>query len=150
MRSISLLLAAACATSGGSSGGTIAIKSFGYPSARPVNYSVGNGLITGSNLDARLDQGCIRGTMGGTPIQLCSDPANPNHWSGATGDFTAVLSPDKRSVNVEGYLGPGRQLPLNQVIPLGEGPAWDQLRLNPALLVIASTAADLQAARIRR
>jgi len=150
MRSISLLLAAACATSGGSSGGTIAIKSFGYPSARAVNYSVGNGVITGSNLDARLDQGCIRGTMGGTPIQLCSDPANPNHWSGATGDFTAVLSPDKRSVNVEGYLGPGRQVPVNQVIPLGEGPAWDQLRLNPALLVIASTAADLQAARSRR
>ena len=150
MRSISLLLAAACATSGGSSGGTVAIKSFGYPSARPVSYSVGNGVITGSNLDARVDQGCIRGTMGGTPIQLCSDPANPNHWSGATGDFTAVVSPDKRSVNVEGYLGPGRQLPLNQVIPLGEGPAWDQLRLNPALLVIASTAADLQAARMRR
>jgi len=150
MRSISLLLAAACATSGGPTGGTIAIKSFGYPSARPVSYSVGKGVITGSNFDARLDQGCVRGTMRGTPIQLCSDPANPNHWSGATGDFTAVLSPDKRSVNVEGYLGPGRQLPLNQVIPLGEGPAWDQLRLNPALLVIASTAADLQAARIRR
>jgi hypothetical protein len=151
MRSIPLLLlAAACATSGGSSGGTIAIKSFGYPSARPVSYSVGKGVITGSNLDARLDQGCIRGTMRGTPIQLCSDPANPNHWTGTSGDFTAVLGPDGRSVNVEGYfLLDIRQVTLNQVIPLGEGPAWDELRRNPALLVIASTAADLQAAHIR-
>ncbi len=151
MRSITLLLAAACATSSGSSGGTIAIKSFGYPSARPVSYSVGKGVITGSNLDARLDQGCIRGTMRGTPIQLCSDPANPNHWTGATGDFTAVLSPDKRSVNVEGYLllDPIRQVEVSQVIPLGQGAAWDELRRNPALLVIASTAADLQAAHIR-
>ena len=151
MRSISLLLAAACATSAGSSGGTIAIKSFGYPSARPLNYSVGKGIITGSNLDARVDQGCIRGTMGGMPIQLCNDPANPNHWSGATGDFTAVLSPDGRNVNVEGWLllDPVRQIPLSQVIPLGQGPGWDELRRNPALLVIASTAADLQAAHIR-
>ena len=151
MRSISLLLAAACATSGGSSGGTVAIKSFGYPSARPVSYSVGNGVITGSNLDARLDQGCIRGTMGGTPIQLCSDPANPNHWTGGSGDFTAVLSPDGRSVNVEGdlWLDPIRRVTLNQVIPVGDGPAWDELRRNPALLVIASTAADLHAAHIR-
>jgi hypothetical protein len=152
MRSISLLLAAACATSSGSSGGTIAIKSFGTPSARPVSYSVGKGVITGSNLDARLDQGCIRGTMGGTPIQLCSDPANPNHWSGATGDFTAVPSSDGRVVNVDGYLtlDPIRQVTLAQVIPLGEGPGWDEVRRNPALLVIANTAADLQAARIRR
>jgi hypothetical protein len=151
MRSISLLLAAACATSGGSSGGSIAIRSYGNPSARPVSYSVGKGIITGSNLDARLDQGCIRGTMGGTPIQLCSDPANPNHWTGASGDFTTVLSKDGRSVNVEGYflLDTIRQVSLNQVIPLGEGPAWDELRRNPALLVIASTAVDLQAARIR-
>ncbi|HWT84651.1 MAG TPA: hypothetical protein VN177_02690 [Myxococcales bacterium] len=151
MRSISLLLAAACATSGGSSGGTVAIKSFGYPSARPVSYSVGNGVISGSNLNARVDQGCIRGTMGGTLIQLCSDPANPNHWSGASGDFTAVLAPDRRSVNVEGWflLDPIRQVTLNQVIPLGQGPGWEELRRNPALLVIATTAADLRAARIR-
>ena len=151
MRSISLLLAAACATSGSPTGGTIAIKSFGYPSARPVSYSVGKGVISGSNLDARLDQGCIRGTMRGTPILLCSDPANPNHWSGTTGDFTAVLNPNGRSVNVEGFLllDPTRQVMLNQVIPLGDGPAWDELRRNPALLVIASTAADLQAAHIR-
>jgi hypothetical protein len=151
MRSIPLLLAAACATSGRSPGGTIAIKPYANLSARPVSYSVGRGVITGSNLDARLEQGCIRGTMRATPIQLCSDPANPNHWSGTTGDFTAVLSPDGRSVNVEGFLllDPTRQVMLNQVIPVGDGPAWDELRRNPALLVIASTAADLHAAHIR-
>jgi len=85
--------------------------------------------------------------MGGTPHPALQRPREPESLSGATGDFTAVLSPDKRSVNVEGYLGPGRQLPLNQVIPLGEGRVGPAAA-NPALLVIASTAADLQAARI--
>jgi hypothetical protein len=33
------------------------------------------------------------------------------------------------------------------VLPLGEGPAWDQMRKNPALLVIATAATDLQAFR---
>jgi len=86
-----------------------------------------------------------------TQIQLCSDSLNTNHWTGTNGDFTAVLSPDGHSVNVEGYflLDPIRQVTLNQVIPLGEGPAWDELRRNPALLVIATTAADLRAAHIR-
>jgi hypothetical protein len=149
MRSIPVLLAAACATAGPRYG-SIAIKSGANAAARPVSYSVGKGTVSGSDLQASVDQGCVRGSMGGTPIQFCSDPANPNHWSGGSGDFTAIASEDGHAVQVDGYLtvGPGRQYSMTQAIRLGEGPQWDELRKNPALLAIAATAADLQAARI--
>jgi hypothetical protein len=151
MRIAFLLLAAACATSGSAGSGTIAIKAGANYAARPVTYSVGKGVITSSDLDARVDDGCVRGVMRGTPIQFCSDPANPDHWTGASGDFTAVRSSDGRNVSVDGYisLDAGRQIAMTQVIPLGQGPQWDELRRNPALLAIAATAADLTAAHIR-
>jgi hypothetical protein len=149
MRFISLLLAAACAT-GGPRYGSIAIKSGADAAARPVSYSVGKGTISSSDLVVLVDRGCRRGSVGGTPIQFCSDPANPNHWSGGSGDFTATPTEDGRTVQVDGYLivGPGRQYSMAQGIRLGEGPQWDELRKNPALLAIAATAADLHAARI--
>lgn len=149
MRFISLLLAAACAT-GGARYGSIAIKSGADAAARPVSYSVGKGTISSSDLVVSVDRGCLRGSVGGTPIQFCSDPANPNHWSGGSGDFTATPTEDGRTVQVDGYLivGPGRQYSMAQGIRLGEGPQWDELRKNPALLAIAATAADLHAARI--
>src|SRR5712675_1825027 len=123
MRFLSLLLVAACASSNASrapGAGSIAIKSVANASAPPVTYSVGSGLVSGSDLDLRLDQGCIRGTMRRAPIQLCSDPANPNHWAGASGDFTAVASPDGKSVKVDGYLllDSLRELDITQIIPV--------------------------------
>ena len=145
-----LLLSVACATSGEAGSGTLALKSVANASAPPVTYSVGNGVISSSNLDARLDQDCLRGSMDRNPIELCRDPANPNHWTGTSGDFTAVTSPDAKSVNVNGFLYLGsslRQADISQVLPLGEGAAWDQMRKNPALLVIATAATDLQALR---
>ena len=156
MRVLCLLLAAACATSTGTSSpgpgaGTIAIKSVANASAPPVTFSVGNGVVSGSNVNLRLDQGCIRGTLRKAPVQLCSDPANPNHWTGASGDFTAVPNPDGKSVKVDGYLllDSLRQLDITQIIPVEGGPGWDEMRKNPALLALATTAADLQALRVR-
>jgi len=149
MRAI-FLLAAACAT-GGSNYGTVAIKSFSNAAAPAARFSVGQGTISGSSLYAVLDQGCIRGSVGRAPIGFCSDPADPNHWSGISGDFTAVANPDGHSVNVDGYLtlDTRRQASMTQVVRLGDGPQWDELRKNPALAAIAATAADLQAAHIR-
>ena len=150
MRAIFVALAAACAT-GGSQYGTVTIKSFANQAAPAARFSVGPATISGSSLYAALDRGCIRGSMGGTPIQFCQDAANPNHWSGASGDFTAVASPDGRSVNVDGYMtvGPSRMFSMTQVVPLGDGAQWNELRKNPALAAIAATTADLQAAHIR-
>jgi hypothetical protein len=149
MRSIPFLLAAACATAGPRYG-SIAIKSGANAAARPVSYSVGKATISSSDLQASVDQGCVRGSMRGTPIQFCSDPANPKHWTGGSGDFTATPSEDGRILQVDGYITveSGRQYSMTQAIRLGDGPQWDEMRRNPALLAIAATAADLQAARI--
>ena len=115
-------------------------------------FSVGQATISGSRLHATLaDHGCIRGSVGGTPLDFCRDSTNPNHWAGNSGDFTAVASPDGHSVNVDGYmtLDTRRQASMTQVVRLGDGAQWDELRKNPALAAIAATAADLEAAHIR-
>jgi hypothetical protein len=146
-----MLLAAACAAaSRGPDSGTVVIKSFANQ-ALPMRYSVGKGSITGANLTATVQGDCISGSVGRTPIQFCRDPEDPTHWSGNGGEFTAVRTPDGRHVNVDGYmmLDTKRQASMTQLIPLGEGPPWEELGRNPALLAIAATAADLQAARIR-
>src|SRR5439155_12167371 len=124
---------------------------FSNAAAPAARFSVGQGTISGSSLYAVLDQGCIRGSVGRAPIGFCRDPADPNHWSGISGDFTAVANPDGHSVNVDGYLtlDTRRQASMTQVVRLGDGPQWDELRKNPALAAIAATAADLQAAHVR-
>jgi hypothetical protein len=150
MRSMILVLAAACA-SGGAHYGSVALKSGANAAARPVSYSVGEGTIRSSNLEARVDQGCVRGSVGAMPLQLCSDPADPTRWSGASGDFTARTTEDGQAVMVSGYLAldAGRRVQMDQSIALGKGSQWDELRKHPELLAIAATAADLQAAHVR-
>ena len=152
MRTIPILLAAACATSGGAGYGTIAIKSGADAAARPVTFSVGKGSLSSSDMQAYLDKDCIRGSVGRTPIDFCRDPANPNHWAGSSGDF--VVAPPAQGghvLQVQGYfnVAPGRDYAMTQGIDLGDGPQWDELRRNPALLAIAATAADFVAARVR-
>ena len=60
-------------------------------------------------------------------------------------------SPDGHTIQVQGFfsVAPGRDYAMTQGIELGQGPQWDELRRNPALLAIAATAADLQVARVR-
>jgi len=150
MRSLILLVAAACA-SGGARYGSVALKSGASASARPASFSVGERSISSSNLQARVDDGCLRGTIGNMPLQFCADSNDPTYWSGASGDFTARSNEDGKSVQVSGYmtLDAGRRVQMDQTIPLGNGPQWEELRRRPELLAIASTAADLQAAHIR-
>jgi hypothetical protein len=150
MRSIPLLCSIACATTAAPYG-TIAIKSGANAAARPASYSVGQGTISSSDFRASIDQDCVRGFVGRTPLEFCRDPANPNHWTGGSGEFTAIPSENGHLLRVDGYLtvSPGREYSMTQGIELGQGPQWDELRKNPALLALAATAADLQAAHIR-
>ena len=151
MRSISLLLAAACATAGGAGYGTIAIKSGANASARPMTFSVGKGTIGSTDMNATLVNDCIRGSVGRTAIDFCRDPTNPNHWVGASGEFYLdPPGPEGRFLNVRGRftVEPGRDYGMTQGIDVGEGPQWDELRRHPALLAVAATAADLKAARV--
>ena len=151
MRSIPLLLCVACATTGPKPYGTIAIKSGADAAARPASYSVGQGTISSSDFRASIENDCVRGFVASTPLDFCRDPANPNHWTGASGDFTVAPSENGHLLRVDGYMNvaPGRDYSMTQGIELGHGPQWDELRKNPALLALAATAADLKAAHVR-
>ena len=130
-------------------------KSFANQAARPVTVSVGKGHVAGSDLDAWLDDGCVRGNWGRIPLQFCRDDkgAGPaQHWSGASGEFSLKPSPDGKHVDVDGYwnLDTRRTVSMTQTLQLGNGAEWDELRRNPALLAVAATAADMQAVGLRR
>jgi len=144
--SFTLLLAAACATARPHYG-QIAFKSGANAASRPAAYSVDKGRLWSSDFDARVDGDCIRGVMGSIPLQFCREdkPGPVERWVGASGDFTVQNLGN--SIAVDGYMTvrPGRQVYMTQTIPLGEGPQWEELKRNPALLAVAATAADLKA-----
>ena len=154
MRALLLILAVACATSGaGSSYGSVTFKSAANYAARPQTFSVGKDTVSGSDLTVRLDGSCIRGAWGGIPVDFCRVDKGDQpvqHWSGASGDFT--VKPEGDVVVADGYwnLDAGRTVSMRQDFRIGEGPAWQELRKNPALLAVAATSADLQAAHLRR
>jgi hypothetical protein len=141
-----LLLSAACATANPHYG-QIAFKSGANAASRPAAYSVDKGRLSSSDFDARLEGDCIRGVMGSIPLQFCREgkPGPVEHWAGASGAFTVKNLGN--AVDVDGYMTvrPGRQVYMTQTIPLGEGPQWEEMKRNPALLAVAATAADLKA-----
>jgi len=153
MRSISpLLIAAACATASGPDYGTIAIKSGANAAARPVTFSVGKGTISSSDMHAWVEGDCIHGSVGRTPIDFCHDASDPTHWTGSSGEFFVEhLDKTSRFLQVRGHftVEAGREYGMTQQVDLGDGPQWDELRRNPALLAVAATAADFQAAHVR-
>jgi hypothetical protein len=147
MRAIPLLLALGCAT-GAARSGTVTFKSPANAAARPVNYSVGQGRVVGSDLDIREADGCVRGNWGRIPLDFCRDDKGDGpaqHWSGPSGQFS--VAPGDKAMTVDGVLilDTGRAVSMNQYVPYGEGAPWDELRSHPALLAVAATAADLQA-----
>ena len=147
-----MVAALGCASANSASAGSISIKSGANAAYRPVNFSVGGGHISGSQLDAYLDNGCIRGALADTPIQFCqeSSQGGEQRWTGSSGDFKVRV--EGNLVHVDGVFSTGtvRQYSMTQTLQLGEGPAWAEMRKNPALLAVAATAADLQAAHLRR
>ena len=154
MRAIILLAVIGCATTAASNQ-TVTLRSYGNPGAPPITVSVGRGHISGGTLNAWLDESCVHGNMGRLPVQFCRDDKGDSpvqHWSGTSGEFTVKPSEDGQRIDVDGYwqLDSRRVVPLNQTIPMGHGTQWDELRRNPALLVIASTASDLQSVGIGR
>ena len=152
MRALPLLLALGCAT-GAARSGSVTFKSFSNLAARPVSYSVGAGHIVGTDLDLRDDQGCVRGNWGRIPLDFCRDDKGigpAQHWSGSSGQFTVQPVGDRMAVRGELILDTRRIVSMDQDVAIGTGSQWDELRLHPALLAVAATAADLQAAGLRR
>ena len=141
---IAVVAAGACATARPNYG-AVTIKPAGNAGAPAANFTVGPGHISGRSIDAYVDNGCLRGTMGRMPLQLC-DEGN-GHWAGTSGDITTHLTPDGKAVAVEGQLmlGPGQVLQLDgERLELGQGQQWDELRKMPVLLAVATAATDLR------
>jgi hypothetical protein len=152
MRASLCLLALGCAT-GAASSGTVTFKSVANLAARPVHYSVGKGHISGTDLDLSEDNGCVRGAWGTIPIDFCrvdKGEGPQQHWAGGSGDFT-VAPAGENSVAVRGVLmlDTTRTVSMDQVVDIGQGAGWDELRKHPALLAVAATLTDLQVAGLR-
>jgi hypothetical protein len=153
MRALILIVAVACASANGNSYGSVTLKSAANYAARPQTFSVGKGHVSGNDLNVYLDGNCIRGAEGRIPIDFCrvdDGSGAVQRWSGASGDFT--VRPEGEMVVADGYwnLDTGRTISMRQDFRIGEGPAWQELKKNPALLAVVSTAGDVQAAHLRR
>jgi hypothetical protein len=153
---LTMMLGAAACSTATAGAGTVALTSNVDYHAPPVTYSVGGGHVSSSNLDARLDaKGCVSGTMGDLPLDLCAKQTAPDgtqRWEGASGEVSIKPVEEGKAFQVSGYmtLRSGNQLDVTQTLRPQEGPAWAELRAQPVLLLIATTATDLRAMRHRR
>src|SRR3954471_14921199 len=105
MRALILLFAAGCVT-GAAKHQTVSLRSSINAAAPPVRISVGKGHISGGALNAWLDDGCVHGNYGGTPVAFCRDDKGEGpvqRWSGPSGEFTVRTSDDGQRVDVDGY-----------------------------------------------
>lgn len=147
---MAMVSAAACATAGA---GTVTLTSNVDYRAAPVTYSVAPGRVTSTNLDAQLDsKGCVRGTMAGEPLNLCSvktEDDGTQRWEGTTGEIDIKPVDKGKAFQVAGfvYVNGQRQFDVTQTLRPQAGGAWDQLRAQPVLLFVATTATDLHALR---
>jgi hypothetical protein len=150
-----MLGAAACMTAGA---GTVVLTSNVNYRSPPVTYTVGQNHVSSTNLDATLDaKGCVRGTVAGEPLDLCmikTASDGTQRWEGTTGEVTIKPVDNGKNFEVAGfiYVNGQRQFDVSQTLraQTQEGAAWDQLRAQPVLLLIATTATDLHAMRGHR
>jgi hypothetical protein len=156
--SMALLVAAsvaACASTNRERLGDIRLQSYGNPTAFPVVYSVQKDRIVSPQVDLTQDpDGCIRGTVIRGVIEICSKapppPLTPGDrvetWSGNGGNFTVEMMEGGKEMRMDGFVRPssGIDLPMLATVPLGEGPAWDELRKHPAFLAIAAAVAGIR------
>jgi hypothetical protein len=160
MRWVSLALLAAsalvaCASSNRERLGDVELRPYGNPTAFPTVYSVQQGRIVSPNVDVVLENnGCITGTVIRGAIDVCSKTPPPplnagdrvETWSGNGGNFTVEMMEGGKEMRMDGFVrtSSGIDVPLMATVPLGTGPAWDELRKHPALLAIAAAAAGVR------
>jgi hypothetical protein len=158
MRASILLLmlgAASCATQSAGSGTVTLMSNVDYH-APPATFSVGSGHVTGRGrqLDAYVEQGCVKGEMNGEALNLCEREVAPDgtqRWEGNSGQVEIKPVDGGRNFQVSGYmtLSSVRQLDVTQTLRPQQGAGWDELRAQPVLLLVATTAADLTAIQRR-
>jgi hypothetical protein len=146
------LIACACATSGSA----VTLTSRVNYGASPVRYSVGDGRISSEELSVMEDKGCVTGTFRSQAVQLCRDKVQPDgtqHWVGTSGEVVLKPLEHGKAWQVEGHLDfgdltQGGWFDVSQTLRADtESKAFDDLRVQPELWLLASTATDLHAAR---
>jgi len=150
-------LLSACATSSDRPRlGDITLRPYGSITAPQTTFSVQQGRILSPDVDVTVEpDGCLRGTVGTSPFQVCNKgPVAPlkegaekvEHWQGTGGDFVVELEDRGTRLRADGTLiaGPGRGLPLQVTLALGQGPQWDEIRKHPALLAVAAAVAGVR------
>jgi hypothetical protein len=153
-----LMLAAACATRGAPAGSSITLLSSVDYHAAPVTYAVGAGHVRSNNaetLDAYFEKNCLKGEMAGEPLDLCQRGVGEDgtqHWEGTTGVIDIKPIENGMAFQVSGYvqLSTLRQMDVSQTLRPEQGGAWEQFRQQPVLLLVATTATDLNALHHRR
>jgi hypothetical protein len=152
MRALILLGLFACATSGS----VVTMTSRVNYGASPVRYSVGDGRVSGTELDVVEAKGCVTGSFRSHAVQLCRDKTEADgsqHWTGTSGEVVLKPLENGKSWRVEGHLDfgdltQGGWFDVSQTLRAdAESKAWNDLRVQPELWLFATTAADLHAAR---
>jgi len=133
--------------------GDVTLRPYSEPGAPPSTFGVERGRIVSGNLDLAMSpDGCARGEVGSAAYVLCPKPvvADPNvptvpgesvqRWMGTGGDFVTRVSPDGKSLRVDGNLRDGHDAnpSLHVTLLLGKGPQWDEIRKAPVLLTVAA------------
>ncbi|HEY2028952.1 MAG TPA: hypothetical protein VGH20_07055 [Myxococcales bacterium] len=150
--SLILVLAAACATSGSSASSVTLASNLNYGQA-PMTFAVAPGHVRSNNsgaLDAYFDKDCLKGEMAGQPLDLCQTATGADgtqHWEGTTGVVDITPVDGGAAFKVSGFLTPSvvNQIDVSQTLRPNRGGAWETLRQEPVLLLVATTANDLTA-----
>jgi hypothetical protein len=150
-------LLSACATSSDRPRlGDITLQPYGNLTAPQTTFSVQQGRILSPDLDLSVQpDGCIRGTVGTSPFEVCNKGSvaplkegaeKVEHWQGPGGDFVVELEDRGTRLRADGTLiaGRGNGVPLQVTLALGQGPQWDEIRKNPALLAAAAAVAGVR------
>lgn len=130
--------------------GDIRLRPYGNIQASLSSFSVQQGRILSPDLDLTVEaDGCIRGLVGRSMIQLCQKGTpvpqregaeKVEHWQGLGGDFVVEIEQKGTRLRADGYLSTrgGAGTPIQATLPLGQGPQWDEIRRHPALLAVAA------------
>ena len=130
--------------------GEIRLRPYGSITDGLQTFSLQKGRILSPDLDLVVEaDGCIRGSVRSSIIELCQKGSPPaakegaelvEHWQGLGGDFIVELEEKSTRLRADGYLriGPGSGSPIQVTLPLGQGPQWDEIRRHPAFLAVAA------------
>jgi len=138
--------------------GQIEFRDYARPTQTPTTYSVQTGRVFNPNLDMSVGtDGKISGSVGMGMLQLIPSndkvpaPSSPGNvvqtWRcPAGGNFTVEVTGDGKWMAMSGYATTTNkvQIRMDAKLQLGTGPAWEEMRNNPALLAVAAAVAGVR------